>query len=77
MAPSELIGDVTIEQTPYFDVRKRVGIKNTMTAIFEDDDKMDPLPESRSGDDIWSASPYHYPDSNDSDTPDWRNPWKD
>ena len=48
----ELVGNITVEQTPYFDIRDPAGLRGVFVALLEDDDKVEPWPydNSDSGD---------------------------
>ena len=41
IGPDELIGNITVEQTPYFDIRDREGLRAVFVALFEDEDKVE------------------------------------
>ncbi|MCJ1267481.1 hypothetical protein MMC22_007366 [Lobaria immixta] len=44
IGPDELIGNITVEQTPYFDFRDPEGLRAVFVALFEDEDKVEQAP---------------------------------
>lgn len=42
--PNELTGSITVEQTPYFDIRDPAGFRDILVAMLEDDDKVEQYP---------------------------------
>lgn len=44
----ELVGNITVEQTPYFDIRDPAGLRGAFVALLEDEDKVEPWPYDNS-----------------------------
>lgn len=53
-APNEPIGDITIEQTPYFDMSDDQEFARVLTVLLEDHDKIEKRPDRDLDDDpLW------------------------
>lgn len=45
IGPDELTSSITVEQTPYFDIRDPAGVRGILAAMLEDDDKVERGPD--------------------------------